>query len=97
MVNEDYFNEKASAPHKTEPLSEEINIDSEEMDNRSNTDSYNHTKDIIKTTIGRRQCPSCGDKGSIREVTDKTVIIMDYPRIYGKKKHCSRCAYEWRK
>ena len=44
---------------------------------------------------GRRRCPNCGNEGLIREVDDKTKILMHSPRIYSKKKICGQCAYEW--
>ncbi len=44
---------------------------------------------------GRRRCPNCGNEGSIREVDDKTKILMHSPRIYSKKKSCGQCGYEW--
>ena len=43
----------------------------------------------------RRRCPNCGNEGLIREVDDKTKILMDYPKIYAKKKICTKCSYEW--
>ena len=46
----------------------------------------------------RRKCPSCGEenKNMIHESTDKTNIISDYPRVYGKKYRCGECGVEWR-
>jgi cell division septum initiation protein DivIVA len=46
----------------------------------------------------RRMCPSCDNTHhqSIYEETDKTHILMDYPRIYGKKYKCGKCGVEWR-
>jgi len=44
---------------------------------------------------GRRKCPNCGNEGLIREVDDKTKILMDYPKIYAKKRCCTKCGYEW--
>ncbi|KKK59372.1 hypothetical protein LCGC14_3035060, partial [marine sediment metagenome] len=44
---------------------------------------------------GRRKCPNCGNEGLIREVDDKTRILMDYPKIYAKKRCCTKCGYEW--
>ena len=48
--------------------------------------------------ISRRECPKCGNtsKALIRETLDKTHIISDYPRMYGKKYHCGDCGGEWR-
>lgn len=53
---------------------------------------------IIEKTEGRRKCPSCGEENMnmIHESTDKTNIINDYPRFYGKKYRCGRCGQEWR-
>jgi len=46
----------------------------------------------------RRMCPSCDNSHhkSIYEEIDKTHIMMDYPRIYGKKFKCGNCGQEWR-
>ncbi|GAG81005.1 unnamed protein product [marine sediment metagenome] len=46
----------------------------------------------------RRMCPSCDNTQHkfIYEETDKTHIMMDYPRIYGKKYKCGQCGTEWR-
>lgn len=46
----------------------------------------------------RRMCPKCDNTQHklIYEETDKTHIIMDYPRIYGKKYKCGECGQEWR-
>ena len=46
----------------------------------------------------RRECPKCGNKSKplIRETLDKTHMISDYPRMYGKKYHCGECGVEWR-
>lgn len=47
---------------------------------------------------GRRRCPKCGleDKNMIHETVDKSNIILDYPRVYGKKYRCGACSIEWR-
>ena len=52
----------------------------------------------IERTEGRRKCPSCGEenKNMIHESTDKTNIINDYPRVFGRKYRCGRCGQEWR-
>ena len=52
----------------------------------------------IKRDEGRRKCPSCGEenKNMIHESTDKTNIISDYPRVYGRKYRCGSCGQEWR-
>ena len=46
----------------------------------------------------RRMCPSCDNNQHkfIYEEKDKTHILMDYPRIYGKKYKCGNCGAEWR-
>jgi len=46
----------------------------------------------------RRQCPKCfnKDRNMIREVLDKTHIIMENPNIYGFKFICGQCGHEWR-
>jgi len=52
----------------------------------------------ISKPTGRRRCPKCGnsDKFMIREMIDKENIILDYPRVYGKKFRCGLCGVEWR-
>lgn len=52
----------------------------------------------IEKTEGRRKCPKCGneDKMLIHESVDKGNIILDYPRMYGKKYRCGQCGIEWR-
>lgn len=96
MWNEDYLLEKTQIP-----IENEHNIDDEnpftgrsEIETESN--SYSSSVLVVENSAGRRKCPSCGDNGSIHEVTDKNLVILDYPRIYGKKKYCGNCAYEWR-
>jgi len=52
----------------------------------------------IEKKEGRRTCPSCGEENKymIHEDTDRTVIIMDYPKVYGKKYKCGKCGTIWR-
>lgn len=47
---------------------------------------------------GRRKCPNCAEesKNMIHESIDKSNIISDYPRVYGKKYRCGTCGTEWR-
>jgi len=59
-------------------------------------DSYGGSTLLMKNQVGRKKCPSCGNDGLIHEVDDKSVILMDYPKIYGKKNCCAECGYEWR-
>ncbi|MBN1801947.1 MAG: hypothetical protein JW891_10600 [Candidatus Lokiarchaeota archaeon] len=52
----------------------------------------------IEKMEGRRRCPNCGNenKSLIHESVDKGNIILDYPRMYGKKYKCGECGQEWR-
>jgi hypothetical protein len=52
----------------------------------------------IEKPEGRRVCPKCGNenKETIHESVDKSNIILDYPRMYGKKYKCGLCGVEWR-
>jgi hypothetical protein len=52
----------------------------------------------IEKLEGRRKCPECGtdDPHMIHESVDKSNIILDYPRVYGKKYKCGQCGIEWR-
>ena len=52
----------------------------------------------VEKPEGRRRCPKCGieDKTMIHESVDKSNIILDYPRVYGKMYHCGACSADWR-
>lgn len=52
----------------------------------------------IEKKEGRRRCPRCNNENKlmIHESTDKENIILDYPRVYGKKFKCGQCGCEWR-
>ncbi|MFX0072124.1 MAG: hypothetical protein ACFFAO_13630 [Candidatus Hermodarchaeota archaeon] len=58
--------------------------------------SYENGVLVIEKPLGRRKCPSCNNEGLIHEIDDKSIILMDYPRIYGKKCCCAECGCEWR-
>ncbi len=52
----------------------------------------------IEKIDGRRKCPECGteDPHMIHESVDKSNVILDYPRVYGKKYSCGQCGVIWR-
>jgi hypothetical protein len=52
----------------------------------------------VEKVEGRRKCPECGteDPHMIHESVDKSNIILDYPRVYGKKYLCGECGCNWR-
>lgn len=52
----------------------------------------------IPKPLGRRKCPKCGTELNfmIKELIDKEIIVLDYPRIYGKKYSCGQCGTVWR-
>ena len=52
----------------------------------------------IEKMEGRRKCPNCAneDKMMLHETVDKSNIILDYPRMYGKKFRCGLCGCLWR-
>jgi hypothetical protein len=52
----------------------------------------------IEKLEGRRKCPECDtdDPHMIHESVDKSNIILDYPRVYGKKYLCGTCGCLWR-
>jgi len=45
-----------------------------------------------------RHCSKCfnQNQNSIREIEDKNVVLMEYPRIYGMKFICGNCGHSWR-
>ncbi len=57
-----------------------------------------HSILTVEKPEGRRRCPKCGteDKTMIHESVDKSNIILDYPRVYGKMYHCGECSTDWR-
>ncbi|MFW9876974.1 MAG: hypothetical protein ACFFG0_28095 [Candidatus Thorarchaeota archaeon] len=97
MVKEDYLLEKSKTSNQNEIITEKITTIMENDKVEIPSGSYNNSNVILENAIERRKCPSCGDEGSIHEVTDKSIILLDYPRIYGKKKYCGKCGFEWRK
>ncbi len=44
-----------------------------------------------------RHCPKCFNQNQrmIREVTDKTIVLMQNPPIYGTKYVCGNCGHSW--
>jgi hypothetical protein len=52
----------------------------------------------IEKLEGRRKCPECDNDNPlmIHESVDKSNIILDYPRVYGKKYRCGECGVQWR-
>jgi len=97
MVNEDYLIEKTEPSIQSEPSIESITTILEEDEVEIPRGSYKTSVVVLENPIGRKRCPSCGNEGLIHEVDDKNIILMDYPRIYGKKNCCAECGYEWRK
>ncbi|MFX1568346.1 MAG: hypothetical protein ACFFCV_08255 [Promethearchaeota archaeon] len=99
MINEDYLKEKAEMVIENESLSQNKEIELESTKNDIESTSSNSVTNtiVIENSIGRRKCPSCGNEGLIHEMDDKSVILLDYPKIYGKKYVCGQCSYEWRK
>ncbi len=53
---------------------------------------------VIPKPEGRRLCPICDNENwyKIHETIDRTDIICDYPKIYGKKYTCSGCGTVWK-
>ncbi len=52
----------------------------------------------VEKIEGRRKCPECDTDNPlmIHESVDKSNIILDYPRVYGKKYSCGQCGTIWR-
>ena len=96
MINEDYLLESAELSIQNEPSTESIATILEEDEIEIPSGSNNNSIVVLENPIGRKKCPSCGNEGLIHEVDDKNIILMDYPRIYGKKNCCAECGYEWR-
>ncbi len=68
----------------------------EKMPKDSSLTSNDSTVLVMYNGVGRRKCPICGNDGLIHEMDDKSVILLDYPKIYGKKNCCADCGHEWR-
>ena len=99
MVNNDLLGEKAETSFKNETSLETKKsvLDTFEDDISLTPYDTNNSTVVIEKQVARRKCPSCGNEGLIHEMDDKNVILMDYPKIYGKKYLCGQCSYEWRK
>ena len=85
---------RKSTPKPEKMIPEDLNsIPSED----STTSSMLDSEKIIEETV-RRKCPTClnTNKKFIREFNDKSNILMQYPRIYGKKYKCGICRTEWK-
>jgi len=97
MTNEDYLLKKPEALVQIESRAESKSSILEGEELNSSSGIYNNGAAVLENPVGRKKCPSCGNEGLIHEVDDKSIILMDYPRIYGKKNICAECGYEWRK
>jgi hypothetical protein len=95
MINEEYTQLKPEVSLKDETAPERLKSVLDILEEEVQSVALSTTK-IIENGTGRRKCPSCGDEGSIHEMTDKSIILMAYPRIYGKKKYCGKCGFEWK-
>jgi hypothetical protein len=96
MVNEDYLLNKAEIKTSTESLSEIKESVLEIIEEGTHSRRDQRIDKMREGSIERRKCPKCGDEKAIHEVDDKSVVLMNYPRIYGKKKYCGKCSFEWR-
>lgn len=65
---------------------------------KSPTPSLSSINKPIIEGYSRRQCPHCNNDRQIyiQEKIDKTNIIMQYPRLYGKKYVCGKCGGQWK-
>ncbi len=96
MVNQDYLLEKTEPSIKNESLLESNKPVLDTNGNNTSLNSQNNNVLLYENSGGRRKCPKCGNEGLIHEMIDKSVIILDYPKIYGKKNCCGNCGCEWR-
>jgi len=84
---------------KTSQKSVKVSVDvpSESPIGDSTSYSVSDSEKIIEETV-RRKCPTClnTNKKFIREMVDKSNILMQNPRIYGKKYKCGLCTTEWK-
>ncbi len=95
MKNEEYLLEKAKINNK-EVVPENVELTFEKSREDVGLASDQNGVLTINPPIGRRKCPSCENEGLIHEIDDKSIILLDYPRIYGKKCRCGACGQEWR-
>jgi hypothetical protein len=97
MIKEENFSEITETNSiRNRRASESLESVLEVIEEKQSLNIDDHKINTIEKGVGRRKCPSCGDESSIHEMTDKTIILMDYPRIYGKKKYCGLCGFEWK-
>lgn len=91
---------RESVSDQIEPLIKDFVQKKNFMKSIVNDPIFKYSGDIltIPKPNGRRVCPICGDESwfKIHEVIDKSYIICQYPRLYGKKYTCSGCGCQWR-
>jgi len=81
---------------------EEVKADLEEVKSSGAAPGIPGRTDSSILTVspaeGRRKCPECNNDNPvmIHESVDKSNIILDYPRLYGKKFSCGQCGVQWR-
>ncbi|MFX1366475.1 MAG: hypothetical protein ACFFCE_19660 [Promethearchaeota archaeon] len=97
LVNEQKLNLNLDAELPTKEKKKKISNQSLESTQKDlSSTSNNNNVLVIHDKFERRTCPICGNNGLIHEMIDKSVIILDYPKIYGKKNCCAECGHEWR-
>ncbi|MFW9969484.1 MAG: hypothetical protein ACFFDF_04735 [Candidatus Odinarchaeota archaeon] len=96
MMGEDSLIKNKNFQVKTDSVKETEESVLDIIDEKIPSESFNNNVLVVQESIERRKCPSCGDETSVHEVIDKSIILMDYPRIYGKKKYCGLCGFEWK-
>ena len=81
---------------------EDVKVDLEEVKSSGAAPGIPGRTDSSILTVspaeGRRKCPECKNDNHImiHESVDKSNIILDYPRLYGKKYTCGLCGVIWR-
>ncbi len=84
---------------KTTSKPEELKVEGPKTTSSEDSSAFQEvdSEKIIAETV-RRRCPTClnTNKKFIREFPDKSNIIMQYPRIYGKMYKCGLCTTTWK-
>ena len=96
VQNHEHIPEKIDTLLPTEAENETFYIERNELTGKHEEKKKEETSELY--TQRKRKCPKCGmtKRAFIKEIDDKTHIIMHSPRIYGKKYLCTSCFAEWK-
>ncbi len=69
----------------------------QELLKETTTKAEGSAEEITTIDAARWVCPKCGNnnRGMIREEEDKSILLNQYPPVYGKSLKCGQCGAKW--